>query len=92
MDTSKVKQMLSTEDIVCLVTEGLGSNGNLWDASGAPIFRQFVTTHRDMVVINYITIQILKCFIVIPNVVQWMFSNLCKKLKGLKLSLKLIDM
>ena len=39
MDTSKVKQMLSTEDIVCLVTEGLGSNGNLWDASGAPIFQ-----------------------------------------------------
>ena len=39
MDTSKVKQMLSTEDIICLVTEGLGSNGNLWDASGAPIFQ-----------------------------------------------------
>ena len=39
MDTSKVKALLSTEDIIRLVTEGLGSNGNLWDSSGAPIFQ-----------------------------------------------------
>lgn len=77
MDTSKVKQMLSTEDIICLVTEGLGSMVTFGMLQEHQFFRLFVTTHLGMVVINFTTIPILKCFIVTLNVVQWMCLSWC---------------
>ena len=39
MDANTLKEQLSTEDVIHFVVEALGSNGNLWDSYGNPIFQ-----------------------------------------------------
>lgn len=39
MDAQELKEQLNVEDIINIVVNGLGSNGNEWDANGNPIFQ-----------------------------------------------------